>query len=87
MRQRWPGYPRPDGNVPDKERVNKLDRAAMTAREEAALIMQDWATSFWLRDAMKSLLERDPVDALHDAEALVELMRKNLKDIQSTGRG
>ena len=33
-------------------------------------ILKDPATSYWLRDALTALLERDPVDALHDIEIL-----------------
>jgi hypothetical protein len=33
------------------------------------------ATTYWLRDALKSALSRDPVDALRDAEELVALLQ------------
>lgn len=36
------------------------------------------ATTYWLRDALKSALVRDPVDALHDAEELAALLQDRL---------
>jgi hypothetical protein len=32
-------------------------------------------TSFWLKDAIRANLQRDPVDGLHDAATLVEIMK------------
>lgn len=40
--------------------------------------LQDPATSHWLRTAISQALERDPVDALADAEHLVQLLRLQL---------
>ncbi len=36
------------------------------------------ATTYWLRDALKSSLSRDPVDALRDAEELAALLQDRL---------
>jgi hypothetical protein len=36
-------------------------------------------TTYWLRDAIKSALSRDPVDALHDAEELTALLQDRLE--------
>lgn len=41
-------------------------------------VLADPSTTYWLRDALKSALPRDPVDALRDAEALVDLLRDRL---------
>jgi hypothetical protein len=38
----------------------------------------DFTQSRWLRDAKTALLQRDPVDALNDAEALVRFAQKRL---------
>ena len=46
--------------------------------------LADPSTTYWLRDALKSSLARDPVDALHDAEALVDLLRDRLADLPAT---
>ena len=48
----------------------------MKAEDERAL-----AESFWLRDAKVALLQRDPVDALNDAEALVRFAQGRLDQI------
>ena len=40
--------------------------------------LADPSTTYWLRDALKSSLPRDPVDALRDAEALVDLLKDRL---------
>ncbi len=41
-------------------------------------VLADPSTTYWLRDALKSSLTRDPVDALRDAEALVDFLRDRL---------
>jgi hypothetical protein len=43
--------------------------------------LADPSTTYWLRDALKSSLARDPVDALRDAEALTDLLRDRLADL------
>ena len=40
--------------------------------------------SYWLRDAIASARARDPVDALADAEELVEILRRQLTVITTT---
>ncbi|MCP4900094.1 MAG: hypothetical protein GY906_24250 [bacterium] len=45
-------------------------------RAEMQTMLDNPATSYWLRDALKSALRRDCVDAVHDAEILVTLLRK-----------
>lgn len=37
------------------------------------------ATSFWLKEALNKAMQRDPVDALHDAEELVFLLDERWK--------
>lgn len=41
------------------------------------------AESFWLRDAKVALLQRDPVDGLSDAEALVRFAQVRLDQLLS----
>jgi hypothetical protein len=41
------------------------------------------AASYWLKNAARTALQRDPVDALHDAEALVVMLRGNLGQVQA----
>ena len=71
---------------PPQPPLRHRDRGSMIAREEAALIMQDPATSFWLRGALRALLTRDPIDALSDAQVLAEIMRKYVNEIQGCSR-
>ncbi|MEI6067934.1 MAG: hypothetical protein WCP96_11365 [Methylococcaceae bacterium] len=51
----------------------------MTSIYKAILV--DVSASSWVKDALRSALERDPVDALNDAETLVKALRENLDDI------
>lgn len=44
-------------------------------RSEFETLLADPATSFWLKDALRSALTRDPVDAERDAEILYVLLR------------
>lgn len=43
--------------------------------EPLARRLANGCTSYWLKDAIRSGLERDPVDALNDAATLVEIMQ------------
>ena len=42
----------------------------------AVLIYSDPCSSYWLKNAVKDALQRDPIDAIADAEALVALLRE-----------
>jgi hypothetical protein len=39
-------------------------------------------TSYWLRDAISSSMKRDPVDALSDAEVLLDVLRRRLSLVE-----
>ena len=39
-------------------------------------IILDPTTSYWLQDALVVLRQRDPVDAVNDAEMLADIMRE-----------
>ncbi len=39
-------------------------------------LLNDRAISFWFKDALKSALKRDPLDALSDAELLTSVLQK-----------
>jgi hypothetical protein len=45
-------------------------------------ILVDVSASDWVKDTLRSALERDPVDALNDAEILATALRENLNDTQ-----
>ena len=49
------------------------DPVAKTETRIAAVI-SDPACSYWLKDALSRALDRDPVDAVNDAEALFDLL-------------
>lgn len=46
-------------------------------------ILRDPAASFWLKDALRSALSRDPVDAVNDAEVLARLLEERCRSILS----
>jgi len=46
----------------------------LAAEARIAAVLQHPSTSYWLRDALGRALDRDPVDAVDDAEALHELL-------------
>ena len=41
------------------------------------------ATSFWLLASLRTAASRDPVDAVNDAELLLQLLLKRLDDLAS----
>ena len=53
------------------ERLNSLK---MKTPESA---LNDFSASYWLKDAVRTALDRDPVDALNDAAVLYVLMNDN----------
>ena len=48
---------------------------------EANEILADPAASRWLKEALKSALERDAVDALNDALALAGILEARLRAV------
>lgn len=46
-------------------------------------VLRDPAGSLWLKDALRSALARDPVDAANDADVLVRLLDRRCRKIQS----
>ncbi len=46
-------------------------------------VLCDPAASFWLKDALRSALERDPVDAANDAMVLARLLDRRCRAILS----
>ncbi len=45
--------------------------------------LRDPAASFWLKDALRSALSRDPVDAANDAEVLARLLEQRCRSTLS----
>lgn len=52
----------------------------------AAAVLADPAASYSLKDAVRVFIERDPVDALNDAETLRAVVKDQLSHVQH-GRG
>lgn len=48
-------------------------------RANIEALLKSPATSYWLRDAIEAALQRDPVDALNDAEVLVLVCQAGVK--------
>lgn len=44
-------------------------------------VMEDAASSFWLKFALRTALERDPVDALNDALLLASALEAQLRTV------
>lgn len=57
----------------------------MAERFEVEQVLSDPAASFWLKDTLRSALDRDPVDAANDAEALFRLLDERCHNILSQG--
>ena len=50
-------------------------------------VMKDPSASYWLRDALKSALQRDPVDAANDAEFLALVLQARCEALLNINRG
>lgn len=44
-------------------------------------ILLDPSVSFWIKDAIRQLERRDPVDARNDAQLLAQLFEQRLQDL------
>lgn len=55
--------------------MNAVSSASPTAQD----ILNDQAASSWLRSALRSALDRDPVDALNDALVLAAALDARLR--------
>ena len=49
-------------------------------------VLNDPCVSDWTKMAIRTQLQRDPVDALNDAELLVIILKQNLVRIQAMER-
>ncbi len=45
-------------------------------------VLRDPAASLWLKAALRTALERDPVDAANDAEVLLRLLDARLRTFE-----
>jgi hypothetical protein len=53
---------------------------AQSAVEWAKELQADPCISFWLKDALAELLDRDPLDAERDAELLHRVMQRHASE-------
>lgn len=51
------------------------DDSVMACERRIAAVMADAGMSYWLRDALRAAVARDPVDAVDDAELLLVLLQ------------
>jgi hypothetical protein len=71
----------PESGIP-AARSNREEPAAMKGpAAEAKECFDDPTASTWLRAALRTALERDPVDALNDALALAEILEERLSNV------
>jgi hypothetical protein len=49
--------------------------------EFAKNILSNHATSYWLSEAIERAYHRDPVDALSDAQLLVDVLKERLRAV------
>ena len=56
----------------------------MPSDDEIRRILNGPGTSTWMKLALSTALERDPVDAVNDAELLAIVLRHRAEVIQST---
>ena len=55
----------------------------MPTDAEIRVLLQDPSISYWLRDALTSALDRDPVDAAADAGLLSSVLDRRAVEIQA----
>ena len=58
---------------------------SMAEQIEIEQVLADPAASFWLKEALRSALTRDPVDAANDAEVLARLLDRRCQEILKRG--
>lgn len=54
-------------------------------RKDPVSILTDPTASYWLRDAVERSIVRDPVDALHDAQILTEVLQARFERLKGSG--
>lgn len=57
-----------------------MPRTNATADELTAAILADPTRSFWLKQALRALAQRDPLDAFHDADSLREIAELRMNE-------
>lgn len=57
----------------------------MPSDDEIRAICSDPSLSYWFRNALTTALERDPVDAAHDAGLLAMVLDRRATQVLATG--
>ena len=57
----------------------RLVRLSISRDQEIQAVIQDLSTSYWLRDALKTAMQRGPLDVANDAEYLAMLFAKRVQ--------
>ena len=63
------------------ENPQSQGRNIMTLKE----IVADPSISYWLKDAIRTAYERDPVEALHDARWLLKMLGERYAQVVNRG--
>lgn len=73
-------------NLEEVSNANNLDRGALfDDLPSIESVLNNKATSYWLKHSIGTALERDPVDAVNDVELLLKLMTKRAADTLLSG--
>jgi hypothetical protein len=70
---------------PTREGQTQGGRGADSRFPTIEEVLSDCAASFWLKNALRSALARDPVDAAHDSEILARLLERRCRQILDEG--
>lgn len=62
-----------------------LNFDVMTRELEIEQVLADPVASFWLKQCLRSALDRDPVDAGNDAEVLAQLLDRRCQEMLRRG--
>ena len=76
------------GDVDRKKRALRLLREEKEMNSETVIksIMESKAGSYWLKNAIRTAMQRDPVDALGDAEVLANVLKMRWDEMKHRGK-
>lgn len=55
--------------------------SAQTPIPKCEQLLEQHDVSYWLKNALRAAMERDPVDAVNDAELLAEVLRQRASGV------
>lgn len=65
------------------EDVSATTGSVLESDKRVAVLLVDPSISFWLKDAIRAGVKRDPLDALNDARVLQEVLKERLDEIMT----